>query len=70
MLSYLIGDDMLGEEGTSKGVIRGDLGPSLRYRGQSVNEIIATTFPISLQLGIMSLLCRSLIGIPAGIIAA
>jgi ABC-type dipeptide/oligopeptide/nickel transport system permease component len=69
-LSYLIGDDLLGEGGVSKGIIRGDLGPSLRYRSQSVNDIIATTFPISAQLGIMSLMLALLIGIPAGTIAA
>lgn len=69
-LSYLIGDDLLGEEGSSRGVIRGDLGPSLRYRGQSVNDIIATTLPISAQLGFMSLLLALLIGIPTGTIAA
>ena len=30
----------------------GDLGPSLRYRSQSVNDIVATTFPTSAQLGV------------------
>lgn len=69
-LSYLIGDDLLGEEGASRGVIRGDLGPSLRYRGLSVNDIIGTTFPISAQLGVMSVLLALLIGIPAGTVAA
>jgi ABC-type dipeptide/oligopeptide/nickel transport system permease component len=69
-LSYLIGDDLLSDKGVSKGVIRGDLGPSLRYRGQSVNDIIATTFPISAQLGIMALALALCIGIPIGTIAA
>ncbi len=69
-LSYIIGDDLLGEEGLSRGVLRGDLGPSLRYRSQSVNDIIATTFPTSAQLGFFSLLLALLIGLPAGIIAA
>jgi len=69
-VSYMIGDDLLGEEGASKGVIRGDLGPSLRYRGQMVNEIISTTFPTSAQLGVLSILLALLIGIPTGIIAA
>lgn len=69
-VSYMIGDDLLGEEGASKGVIRGDLGPSLRYRGQMVNEIIKTTFPTSAQLGVLSILLALLIGIPTGIIAA
>ncbi len=69
-LSYLVGDDLLGEEGISRGVIRGDLGPSLRYRSQTVNDIIATTFPTSAQLGFMSLMLAILIGIPTGTIAA
>ena len=69
-LSYVVGDEMLGEEGSSLGLIRGDLGLSLRYRGQSVNEIIATTLPISAQLGFMSLLLAIIIGIPTGTIAA
>lgn len=69
-LSYLIGDDLLGESGVSKGVIRGDLGPSLRYRNQSVTDIVATTLPTSAQLGFLSVLLALLIGIPAGIIAA
>jgi oligopeptide transport system permease protein len=68
--SYLIGDDLLGEEGTSRGLIRGDLGPSLRYRGQSFNDIIGTTLPTSLQLGFMSLLLALIMGIPTGTLAA
>ena len=68
--SYLIGDELLDPEGASKGVIRGDLGPSLRYRNQTVTEIIAITFPTSAQLGILSIFLAMLIGIPAGIIAA
>lgn len=69
-LSYLIGDDLLGWDGTSKGVIRGDLGLSLRYRGQNVSEIIKTTLPISAQLGFMALLLALFIGVPTGTIAA
>lgn len=69
--SYVIGDELLGE-GTdgSKGVIRGDFGPSLHFRGQQVSDIIKTTLPISAQLGFMSVLLAVIIGIPAGIIAA
>lgn len=69
-LSYLVGDDILGEEGTSRGVIRGDLGPSLRYRAQTVNDIIKVTFPTSAQLGLLAVLLALLIGVPAGILAA
>jgi len=68
--SYVIGDDIFGWEGESRGIIRGDFGPSLHFRGQTVGDIIATTFPISAQLGIMSVLLAIIIGIPVGIIAA
>ena len=44
--SYLVGDDILGEEGISRGLIRGDFGISTQYRGQPVSEIIADTFPV------------------------
>lgn len=52
------------------GVLQGDLGPSYAYRGRNVNDIIAQTFPISAQLGILSLILGLLIGMPTGIIAA
>lgn len=68
--SYLVGDDVLGEEGISKGLIRGDFGISTQYRGQPVSELISNSFPVSAQLGLMALLLAILIGIPAGTIAA
>jgi oligopeptide transport system permease protein len=68
--SYMLGDDILGEEGISRGIIRGDLGLSLQFRGQQVSDLIATTLPVSFQLGIMSLLLALIIGIPAGVISA
>ena len=68
--SYMLGDDILGEEGTSRGIIRGDFGPSLQFRGQTVASIMKTTLPISMQLGFLSLLLALLIGIPTGIISA
>lgn len=68
--SYLVGDDILGEEGASRGLIRGDLGVSTKYRGQPVQELIANSFPVSAQLGVMSLLLALIIGIPTGTIAA
>ncbi len=49
---------------------RGDLGPSFRYRGRSVNDIIKDSLPTSAQLGALSLALALLIGIPAGVFAA
>ncbi|NIM92854.1 MAG: ABC transporter permease subunit [Anaerolineales bacterium] len=78
-LSYLLGDDVVGAifggiyaetAGEARGLIRGDLGPSLRYRGQSVNDIVTTTLPVSFQLGVIALAIGLAIGLPAGIIAA
>ena len=51
-------------------VVRGDLGPSFFYRGRTVNQIMGESFPISFQLGILSLILAILIGVPAGILAA
>ena len=53
-----------------KNLLRGDLGPSFKYPGWEVSELIATAFPVSLTLGVLSLGIALLIGIPAGIIAA
>lgn len=47
-----------------------DLGPSYKYPGQSVNEIISRTFPISAKLGIVSVLIAILFGIPMGVLSA
>lgn len=49
---------------------KGDLGPSFKYRGQTVNDIIRARFPVSLQLGTAAILIALLFGVPAGILAA
>jgi oligopeptide transport system permease protein len=51
-------------------LIRGDLGYSIKFANRSVNETIATTFPVSLQLGSMALGLALLLGITAGVIAS
>ncbi|MQC27259.1 MAG: ABC transporter permease [Chloroflexi bacterium] len=51
-------------------LLRGDLGPMLRSSTQDVNDIVAQTFPVSIQLGLLSILLGFIIGIPTGIIAA
>ncbi|GIV75927.1 ABC transporter permease [Litorilinea aerophila] len=56
--------------GVSRGLIRGDLGISMRQRGRSINEIVGESFPISLQLGILSMGLALIIGIPLGTLAA
>jgi len=51
-------------------LVRGDLGLSLHYHTRTVNEIIATTFPVSLELGCYAMLFALLIGLAAGIVAS
>ena len=53
-----------------KNLLHGDLGPSLQYQNRSVNEIIAETFPVSLELGLWAMLAALALGIPAGLLAS
>ncbi|HJF84457.1 ABC transporter permease [Megamonas hypermegale] len=51
-------------------LVQGDLGPSFKYPGRSVNDIIKDGFPVSFQLGMEAVLIAVIIGIPAGVLAA
>lgn len=51
-------------------VIRGDFGDSLKYQGQSVNEIIRRHLPYSATLGILAYLLAVGVGLGAGTFAA
>ncbi|HET7093353.1 MAG TPA: ABC transporter permease, partial [Thermomicrobiales bacterium] len=50
--------------------LHGDFGVSYFARPQTVNEIIARTFPISLHLGAMATIFAVVIGITLGTLAA
>ena len=52
-----------------KGVLHGDLGPSLRFN-QSVSSLILHRYPYTLQLTVAALLVGILISIPAGVRSA
>jgi len=47
-----------------------DLGPSYKYPGKTVNDIIAETFPVSAELGFISLFLALGVGVCAGMVAA
>lgn len=51
-------------------VVRLDFGESLKYQGQTVNEIIGRHLPYSATIGILAYLLALLIGLGAGIAAA
>src|SRR6202158_6318111 len=52
-----------------KGVLHGDLGPSLRFN-QGVGTLIAQRYPYTLQLTLAALLVAILLSIPAGVHSA
>ena len=53
-----------------KNLLRWDLGPSFKYEGRTVNDIINEGFPVSAQLGLVAVAISLLVGIPTGIISA
>jgi len=48
----------------------GDLGPSLKYRNHTVNDIIAQALPVSLALGTLAFCFALGVGIPLGCLTA
>ena len=51
-------------------VLKGDFGPSFKYPGRSVNELIYNGLPITMELGLYAILFALVIGISAGIISS
>lgn len=51
-------------------LLHGDLGPSFKYPGRSVNELIAAGMPATAELGLYALLIAVAFGMTAGIVAA
>ena len=47
-----------------------DFGPSFKYPGRTVTELIAESFPVSLELGLYALIIALVLGILSGMIAA
>jgi oligopeptide transport system permease protein len=52
------------------GILKGDLGPSFRYKDYSVNQLVKQALPASMLLGSLSLLVAVLFGVTAGLISA
>jgi oligopeptide transport system permease protein len=51
-------------------VVKGDFGPSLKYRDKTVLQILAENYKVSLWLGLSAILAASIIGVFLGVIAA
>ena len=53
-----------------RGIATLDLGPSFKYPGMSVNQMIAEGLPVTAQVGVLAFLCVVALGVPFGVIAA
>lgn len=51
-------------------VLHGDFGPSMRYEGKSVNDVISYSFPATAKLGLCSVGFALILGLYMGITAA
>ena len=52
------------------GVVQGDFGPSFKYPGRSVTEMIASGLPITFELAMYAILIALVIGVLSGVLAA
>ncbi len=53
-----------------RGLTRGDLGPSFRFKDFRVSELIASGLPLSLTIGLFAAALAFLVGVPLGAFAA
>ncbi len=51
-------------------LMRGDFGPSFKYPNRSVNEMIGSGFPVTMELATYAILLALMIGVPVGVIAS
>jgi oligopeptide transport system permease protein len=51
-------------------ILNGDFGPSFKYPGRSVNELIGNGLPITLELGLYAILFALLLGVVSGLVAS
>ncbi|HEY0960840.1 MAG TPA: ABC transporter permease subunit [Pseudomonadales bacterium] len=51
-------------------LVRGDLGPTFRYPGRTVDELILDGLPITAELGLYAMIVAVLLGVSAGVVAS
>ena len=52
------------------GLVKGDLGPSFRFPGRSVTEMISTGLPVTFELAFYAILIALVMGVFSGVLAA
>lgn len=50
--------------------VRGDFGPSLKYRDKTVLQILKENYPVSLRIGGYAIILAAIIGVALGVLAA
>jgi oligopeptide transport system permease protein len=50
--------------------VRGDFGPSLKYKDKTVLDILKENYPVSLRIGGYAIILASIIGVALGVVAA
>jgi oligopeptide transport system permease protein len=53
-----------------RGILSFDLGPSFKYPGVSINQMIADGLPVTGRTGLLAVICVVALGVPFGIVAA
>jgi oligopeptide transport system permease protein len=53
-----------------RNLVRGDLGPSFKYPNRTVNELVAASFPVSLELGVYAFVIACVAGVLLGVAGA
>jgi oligopeptide transport system permease protein len=53
-----------------KNLVKGDLGPSFKYKDFTVNELVHQSFPVSAKIGGIAFILAVLVGVSFGIMAA
>lgn len=68
---YGLNDPVIVQYGRYMGnLLKGDMGISFKKQDTTVNELIATGFPVSAKVGTLGILAALAIGIPLGVVAA
>lgn len=53
-----------------KQLAHGDFGPSFKYKDYTINELLAQSFPVSVEIGVYAFVIAVVIGLALGIVAA
>lgn len=51
-------------------IFHGDFGPSFKYKDHTINELLAQSLPVSVELGVYAFVIALVIGLTLGVIAA